>query len=253
MRVSLPWLDASCIIGSRAQPRPESNLSPDDIYAELHAWGIEQALVRHAYALDYDPIIGNRMCTEFCRRHDRALPCYAVVPPQTGDMPGGLSLLEYLANGGAQAVTFHSPHGIDLRCAWARETCQVLKEAGVPILVQDTDIGLGIVDELLTRHPRLHVISLRVNYGATRLVYPMLAIHPTFHIEFSRFPVHFGLEEVTARFGAHRLIFGTGMPEYDPAVAIGMVTYADLSPEDRATIAGNGLRSLLWTPERAGL
>lgn len=248
MNVSLPWLDVNCLIGPRSQPRPESTLTPEEISAELHSWGIRQALVRHTYALEYDPVIGNRRCTEFCRTHAWAIPCYAVVPPHTGDMPGGDALLDYLAEGGARAVTFHTPHGIDLQCAWARETCAVLEEAGVPVLVQDSDIGLREVDWLLSCHPRLHVISLRVNYAATRLVYPMLATHPTFHIDFTRFPVHFGLEEVTRRFGADRLLFGTGLPEYDPAVAVGMLNYARISDEDRAVIAGDGLRRLLWSP-----
>ena len=251
MENMLPWLDVNCVVGPRSRPRPENNLSPEQIHAALAAWGVGQALVRHSYALEYDPVIGNRLCTEFCRANTWALPCYAVVPHQTGDMPGGEALLDYLAEGGARAVTFHPAHGIDLRCAWTQETFAVLEQAGVPVIVHDEGVGLGDVDWLLTRHPRLHIISLRVNYAATRLIYPMLATHPTFHIEFSRFPVHFGLEEITARFGADRLIFGAGLPEWDPAVAVGMVTHADLSDADRAIIAGDGLRSLLWTPDRA--
>ncbi|HEY3415716.1 MAG TPA: hypothetical protein VGM23_02415, partial [Armatimonadota bacterium] len=102
MGAPLPWFDVNCVIGARLHPRPENNISPAETADALARVGIQQALVRHAQAMEHDPLLGNRLCTDFCRAVTWAVPCYLVLPPHTGEMPGGKGLLEYLAAGGAR-------------------------------------------------------------------------------------------------------------------------------------------------------
>ena len=46
-------------------------------------------------------------------------------------------------------------------------------------------------------------------------------------------------------FGAERLIFGTGMPEYAPGPAVTLITYSGLDEEAKRQVAGDNLRRLL--------
>ena len=59
------------------------------------------------------------------------------------------------------------------------------------------------------------------------------------------------MEEIAGRFGHERLLFGTGMPVYDPGGPLGLLMGAQISQDQRADMAGNSLRRLLGLPERA--
>lgn len=245
--MGLPWFDVNCVIGPRSQPRPENDLSPEETRGALARLGIGEALVRHSYAMEYDPVVGNRMCAEYCRENEWATPCYVLLPAQTGEMAAGEGLLKYLAEGGARAATLKpTAYGFAWGDSWVGETLHALERGGVPLVVESAEASLSDVEGVLTRHPRLHLIYLRPAYGMARGIYGLLAKFPRFHLEFSYFPVHHGIREIASRFGPERLVFGTGLPEYDPGVPVGMLMYAEVSEEARAVIAGDGLRKLLW-------
>ena len=53
-----------------------------------------------------------------------------------------------------------------------------------------------------------------------------------------------GVEAVVSRFGAARLVFGTGFRRYAEAAML-QLTHADISPADRLAIASGNLRQLL--------
>lgn len=46
-------------------------------------------------------------------------------------------------------------------------------------------------------------------------------------------------------FGVDRLVFGTGLPLYDPRLPIGGLLFSGLSEVDMKSIAGDNLRKLL--------
>ena len=54
-----------------------------------------------------------------------------------------------------------------------------------------------------------------------------------------------GPDPAAERFGPHRLIFGTGLPVWDPALPVTGLTYAGLAPDALAAVAGGTLTALL--------
>jgi len=244
----LSFLDCNCQVGRRTAPRPETNLSVEELLAELDHAGIDQALTSHAEAQEYDPRIGNARLSELCADHEALIPCYAVLPPHTGEMPSGEALLDYLRDGGARAVRFFpTDHNFGLGETWCGSLWSTLEEAGVPALIDLAQTSWREVDEILTAHPKQHLIVLRVGYRIDRWVYPLLAKHAGLHLETAFYELHLALESVTERFGADRLIFGTGLPVWDAGGAMTPILYADISEAAQRRIAGETLRSLLWT------
>ena len=51
-----------------------------------------------------------------------------------------------------------------------------------------------------------------VGYRELRVLLPLLDRHPNLACDLSYFAAHQGVEVVVRRFGAGRLLFGTGMP-----------------------------------------
>ena len=240
----IPFFDCNCMLGRRGSPRPENNLSDAQILEELERAGIEGALVTHAYGKEYSPQAGNERLVEICREHRHLVPCFAVLPDGCGDFPGGDALLQYLRQGGAGAVTLYPrTHSYDLGETWCGDLWAALEGAGVPVLLDSDQASFPEMDGILRHHPRLQVIALRTGYRINRLAYPGLRIETSFY------EAHRGIEEVARRFGADRLIFGTGLPQWDAGGAIAGVVYADLPEADRRRIAGEALRDLLWKGE----
>jgi predicted TIM-barrel fold metal-dependent hydrolase len=61
----------------------------------------------------------------------------------------------------------------------------------------------------------------------------------------SNYTVHGGIEDIVKRFGAGRLLFGTGSPKAEPAMAVLQLVYADIPDADRQAIGSENLDRLI--------
>lgn len=243
----MPVFDCNCIVGRRSAPRPETNLTVDEITEAYSRASVDRVLATHAYAKEYDPKIGNARLSELCEKETLYQPCYVVQPHWTGEMPAGDKLIDYLRDGGAQAVRlFPKEHSYGLGERWCGPLFSTLEEAGVPVLLDLDQTSWPEIDDILTAHPRLKLIALRVGYRSDRWVYPLLEAHPGLVLESSNYLPHLGVEVLTERFGAARLVFGVGMPYWDIGAAISHLMYADIPEAARRLIAGDTLASMLW-------
>jgi predicted TIM-barrel fold metal-dependent hydrolase len=244
----LDFFDCNCMVGPRTAPRPETILTIEQMIEELEYAGIKQALIFHSYAKEYDAVIGNDKCSEVCAQYPNLHPCYAVLPHHTGEMPTGDALLQYLEKGGARAVKiFPYDHNLGLGETWCGELYATLAEAGVPLFLDWYDqLNWNDVDSILSHHPTLNLIMIRIFYRVDRWMYPLLKKYPTLRCEYELYDVHRGIEALTQRFGAERLLFGTGLPEWDPGAVVSSLQYAEISQEEKERIAHKNLESLLW-------
>jgi len=101
-------------------------------------------------------------------------------------------------------------------------------------------------DEVMTAHPTLKLVLLRVNYRKERTVYPLLAKHPNLRIETELYLQYRGIADITSRFGPGRFVFGTGMPVYSAGGAMSLILYAEIGDEEKQRIASENLREILW-------
>ena len=245
----IPFLDANCMIGRRVTPRPETNLTVEQMVEEMGRLGIGRALATHAYAKEYDPKTGNERVTEACQKHPVFIPCYVLLPEHTGEMPGGDALLRYLADGGARAARLYpKEHSYGLGERWCGGLFGALEGAGVPVLIDFDQTSWPELDGVLTAHPDLNLVVVRTGYRVDRWVYPMLKSHRGLHLETENYVPFMSLEAATERFGAERLVFGTGMPVWDAGGAVSHVLYAAVDEGARRKMAGENLERLLWKP-----
>jgi predicted TIM-barrel fold metal-dependent hydrolase len=250
--LSIPFFDCNVMFGPRSAPRPESALSDEEILEELARTGVDRALFVHAWAKEYDPRIGNEKAAELAAAHANLTPAFVLLPEHTEELPAGDALLAYLDDGGARAVRLYpKPHGYGLGEAWCGGLFATLAEAGVPVVIDLDQTSWGEIEGVLGRHPGLNLIVCRTGYRITRWAYPLLARHAGLRIETSFFEQHLGIETVVEKFGADRLVFGTGLPEYDAGGAISPILYAAIEDADRLCIAAGNLESILWKGARS--
>ena len=245
----ISFFDANCTVGRRSAPVMGTLHEPGDVLEEMARVGIDRALATHASAIETDIMGGNARMSELAAQHPRFEACYVVVPHHTGETPGGDALVRYLEDGRARAARMYPVHhGYVADQTWCGATFATLAEAGVPLLIESRSdqITWQQADEVMTAHPTLKLVLLRVNYRKERTVYPLLAKHPNLKIETELYLQYRGIAEISSKFGAGRFVFGAGMPVYSAGGAMSLILYAEIGDKEKQRIASENLREILW-------
>ena len=247
-----PLIDVNASIG----PWPHGDapeLDAASLVARMDRLGIERALVHHSTAWLYDAATGNRRLLEEIEHEPRLLPCFVLGPLETGEFGDPADLPGALAAAGVRAVRIYPrDHGWTL-AGESGLLFRTLAEAGVAVVVDLAQTDWQSVSALATREPGLRMVICSVGYRELRVLLPLLDRHPNLACDLSYFSAHQGVEVIVRRFGADRLLFGTGMPVAEPAGAVACLAWADLDDASRAAIgAGNAQRLLDLEPLEPG-
>ena len=78
-----------------------------------------------------------------------------------------------------------------------------------------------------------------------RTLFTLMERYPNLYLETSYMQGHDAIALIAGRWGAERLIFGTGLPVWDPGMAITGLTYASFSVEERDAVAAGSLQRLI--------
>jgi predicted TIM-barrel fold metal-dependent hydrolase len=211
--------------------------------------GIAEALVYHSLASGYDPSFGNKRLLEEIEGVPGLHACWVVIP---GESRGPLSFSEILSSKLRAVRVFPRRHRISLSGWSADGLLQELAAHKVPLFLDfdrghwaDEPVDYDQVSRICETFPGLPVVLVREGIGSTRYLYPLLERFDNLHVEISYYQASGGLEDITRRFGAGHLLFGTGLPDYSAGPAISMLLLSGLSPEEKRLIGGDNLRNLL--------
>jgi len=242
----LRFFDCYCQIGRYGAPRPGEPLEPAQVHEAMERAGIGRALAIHALAKELAPIEGNELIVALAREHRWVEPCWVAMPHHTGEMPGPDALLAEMRKSGVRSVRLYPAlHGWKFSEYGAGEMVSALENARIPTFIGLDQTNWDEVDRVCSVHPGLPVVLVRVTYRIGRTLYPLLEKHENMMIEISGYQPHRGIEEVAGRFGARRLLFGSGLPVFEPGSAVAMVTYAELPHDQKQMIAAGNLETLL--------
>lgn len=248
---NLKFIDSNCFIGSGEKSFPRQCHTPEELLKEMDYHGIDSALVSHILAKDGNSVFWNRRLMEDIKPyHPRLIPCPILVPHHAGEMDEPKTLIPRLISEGVRAVRIcpTSRVGFNMAEWFMGDLLRTLEEYRIPTLLS---VGLNPtvtweeIDKVCSVYQGLPLILTDVPWTIDRVLFALMKRHRNLYIETSYYQVHRAPENVSKRFGADRLIFGTGMPWKSPGAAILMVTHSMLSPEERMLIAGGNLKRLM--------
>ena len=245
------FFDSNCVIGKRSIRRSgrvgEAEFySLESLLAEMDYAGVDDALVYHSLAKEYDPMLGNRKLMDEISGHKRLHPCWVVMPHGTGEMSCPEVLVGKMLEQNVRAVRlFPSDHLFSLADWCSGELLKELEECNMVVIIDIDQVGWDGLHGLCSRYPKLSVIITNLSYRINRYLYPLLEKFEHLHIETSGYQNHKGVETLCTRFGAERIIFGTRMPYYTPGPAMTMINYSLINTKEKEMIAGGNLRHLL--------
>ncbi|MGH2350803.1 MAG: amidohydrolase family protein [Chloroflexota bacterium] len=252
-RGALEFWDCHAMVGPATVPPPGGTLDVRGLTAELARAGIGRALAHHGLARDYDAAVGNDLLLQELAGSSSLVPCATLLPPATGELAPLEDLLPGLVAAGVRAVRLYpKSHNFSLAGWCSGALLDALERHQLPLSVDLGETEWDAIHQLCQDYPHLPVIVTRVNYRQERYLYPLWSLHQNLHVEISLFQAHRALEEAVRRFGHQRLLFGTGLPAFDPGAPIMMVCRGEIADEARRAIAGGNLRRLLSAVRAAG-
>lgn len=252
------FFDINCMLGPTNTDREPSFRTPDALLVEMDRVGIAEALVYATQARMAHPVDGNAKIVEMTRNQPRLHACWVVLPPGTIEQPEPKELVKRIRANDVRAVRmFPEEHNFPLLERSLRPLLSALTEARIPLLIDTGRVGWSQIKldwrevfAIAEAHPTLPLVLLREGGTTERVLFSVWDEFPNLHLETSYIQESRIVEEITERFGQRSLLFGTGMPTYDPGGPLALIQGAQIPEEHRTDIAGNNLRRLFGLPIR---
>ncbi len=249
MQSAYHFFDCRASFGMRAYRAPGSFYKKEDLLKKMRDFSIDDALVYHSMAKEYDPQVGNRILTDELKNEPHLHPVWVAMPDYTGEFETPECLLKEMKENGVRAITMF-PSPANQNYSFAEFTCgkllRMCEEHRIPLFLDMDQIGgIQAVDSICSKYPELPLVVTKINYRIDRDLYPLMEKYRSFYIETSGYKVMEGISQLCAHFGAERLLFGTGMPETSGGAAVGLIAYADIPEREKEMIASANLKKLL--------
>jgi hypothetical protein len=258
----LRFFDCNVSIGRKTVPHPWEFSTVDHLVAELDYLGIADALVYHSLAKEYSPTVGNHRLMGEIARHRCLHPCWVLMPSHTGEIEKTQDLLsQMIAQHVRAARIFPSPpvplpeftqqlHRYPLIPTVCGELFEALEDSRVPLFLEVMNfssvmlVSWESVIWILSQYPKLPLVLSGVRHRDNRAVYALLDRFENLYFDISLYTVHRGIEDVATRFGADRMLFGTGLPVYGGGGSLTQLTYAEIEEAHKQWIAADNLLKL---------
>lgn len=247
-RSELRFLDSNLWLGRPRNPEFASGFDIEALRRRLVRYGIAGGLVSHFAALTYGAEWANeRLLADL--NGTELWAAVTLVPEMFRTAEAGRAYLNEAIARGARAVrVFPVTHAFTLRGWCSGALLDAVAEARLPLIAWHTEVSWEEIRGLCESYPELPVIvegtPKKIIYHS-RLYYALLERCPNLRLELHNLVNYLGLEDIAARFGANRLVFGSYMPVYDPNTSLMQVTHARLTPDAKARIAGGNLEEMV--------
>jgi len=248
----LTFFDANVAVGL---PMNAGTFTPLATPAELSAYlsraGLSGALVWHWTQAESHPASGNGLLPPYLEAEGEVYPCWAVLPPATSE-PTGLET-PVLDNLPGALRLFPGQHRYAVNRVALGGLLDEASGRRVPVLLSlEHGVGWSQVYDLLRDFPDLTCVLCDLGtWSMDRYTYPLLEAYPNVHLETGMLSLaDGGVEGVVERFGAGRLVFGSGFPERYAEAAMLQLTHADIGAADRQAIAADNMLHLLKGDDR---
>lgn len=219
-------------------PYGQVGLSKAELLEEMSSFFIQKAVAAHGTGVEYDAAVGNQALAGTA--DPRLIPAWTPLPDRES--------VEQLAQRKPKAVRLmpkNLNHSYPLTAWGAGELFEYLQSHHVVTLIAREDVDWDPLVALLGDFPRLPLVLLDVGYRSDHFIVPLLKRFPTLHFDSATYLAYRQLENFVDHHGGERLLFGSRLPLFAPATALGVLASARISDEARLQIAGGNLRRML--------
>ncbi len=248
-----PFFDANFRIG--AAMTPDKIIMPQprsiaDILGAMDGYGIARALVWHAATRDASVPTGNKLLAELLQKDDsgRLVGCWGFLPDCEERDLAAEPLFKAMCASPVRALRCWPAYH---RFLLNRETCgrtlAGMQERAIPLFVETPSPNdWQTLYNLLRDFPNLVVIVTNTGlWGVDRFLRPLFESYPNVHVETSECMLASGINVLAKKYGADRILFGSGFPVYHAGGAMLTIKHADAPEAARRAMAGATLEKII--------
>ena len=247
----LELFDLNAYVGKPVQPAAEWFDAPEALLAEMDHYGIARAVVTHYAARQAHPDIGNPETLRFAC--ERLVPAWSFVP-SVGHKSDAPRAIEAAIAAGVRILCYYPrDYFVPFSVAAIGDFLEAMQERQIPLVVDfssSTNYGQFETDweglvAVCRAFSNLPIITTEYRIRSNRMLFRALALCPNLRVCTSAIWLYKNLDHIVAEFGAGRLLFGTNIPAFDPAIPVAMLRFAEIPDDAKAAIASGNLDSLL--------
>ena len=251
----LIFRDVNCAVG--LSPLDGTEPGVKELLAEMDYYGVAEALVKHN---NFD-FLGALQCNielaEMLEEFDpdKRLSCvWGILPEQCGELPEPDEFFRQMAAARSKALMLSPDAHRYIAC---RRTIGKLMDAAaernIPVFLDKLNYnaqgmaGWQKIYDFMEIFPENIFIlcDFPGKWGNDRLVRPLLEGFPKFYFCTSGYWNVRGLGEYAQKYGADRLLYGSGFPFYNHGSQMPQIKFSGLSDAENAMIAGGNMKKLM--------
>jgi len=240
----LRLFDCYAHIGSPCQPPLYPALDAEALLAEMDFCGVDAALVHSANTPLASPVVCNQEIADLCRLHRRLQPAWDILPPQTDEMPVERLLRDMRAAGVKVLRARPDEYRFAMNALTCGELFEEISARRIPLFWAARDWGR--MHEIVRDFPRLRVVACDLGcWGSDRYFRPLLATSENFYLEISSYELDGGITRLVRKYGAERILFGSGFHYRPMGGASLLVRNLDIPRQAKEMIGHANLERLL--------
>lgn len=243
------YFDCNSSYGPRTRKYNEERWTLEHLLDDLDLAGIAGALVLHAQALEYDPMMANmRLVEEIEPYRDRLFPCWLAMPSLCSDFPSAKEFVDLARRHNVRAVRVEPiPFMLPLSESVWGGLRDALLDTDMLVTISATGFygNMESFERFLSVFQENKMMMLDANWRSMRWVTHLMNEFRNLHIEFSALQANRAIEFFAGKYGAERCLFGTGLLGKAPGAARGFLDWTLLSEDDASKVAGKNLAGLL--------
>lgn len=240
--------DCNVFVGRPAVRELYTPVDTASLLAEMDWCGVEKALVSHAAQVDAGPYPGNQLLAGAIAGQARLSGCWCLQPNQAAEFPPFAEFLAQMLRANVHALrAFPLQHHFLLNRVALGDWLEGMVAHRVPLFLS---VAAGTTWEmiyaLLAECPELTcVICDHGCWGEDRRFRPLIEAYPNTYIDLSQYLLDGGIESFVEKYGAQRMLFGSGFPRSYMGGMLMALRHAQISPADKQAIAAGNLERLL--------
>ena len=242
-------VDAYCGIGPWAAKDKITPCEPAEILAIMDSCGVGSAIVFgnpiacNAWAPD-----ANRLAAETAAAlPDRFIPAFVLAPRPYNESVTTADFAVAMKQAQAKAAWLcpaHQQHGVSL---WLiGDLLSMCVQKRIPLFLPADNVSPDQIHDICRGFPKLRLILANLGYRSDNWLYPLLKLHGELRVCLG--PTYIpplGPEQFVRHFGAERMIFGSGLPQFAPGGLIAHVIYSRLNDADKQKILAGNIETLI--------
>ena len=232
-------IDVNCAVG--APLKSDRFISQEGLYQWMDDYHIDSAVTYQAEAIREPEKYNLQMCEMAAASGGKLRACMALNPSLVNlGLPGEGTPVERLKALRPSAVrNFPDEQRFLFNSFYASDILDVCQEFHMPIIVTKKydDMFIHDLPDVCEKYPDVPIILPRFGQNRSRYYFPILKKLPNVYLDMSIMLDVASIEEICERFGSHRLVFGSGLPNYEPSGAYGLLFYSNISQQEKENIA----------------